>query len=292
MKRSERIFWLLLAALLLLSGCGAGEVDTGADTTVAVDTTTETVEETIAEPELPYTTFDGQALRLLYANDDGVPYSVKDLWTDGLTGEVVNDAVYHRNVALEEKFDIVLQADVQNQRYAVREKAKKEITGGISSFDLMFEECNQAYPMALEGMFYNWLELPHIDMDADYWDSNARDGLSLRGKLYPMVSDISMIPSAQARYLYINKTMAARYGLTIPYDDVRDGTWTMDKFIDMVVAVSEDLNGDGVMDSYDQFGMLTENPEFFIVGCGVVLAEKNDQDEPEFCFVSERTVSV
>ena len=53
----------------------------------------------------------------------------------------------------------------------------------------------------------------------------------------------------------------------------------------------QDLNGDGVMDGYDQYGMLTENPEFFITGCGVVFSEKNDADEPELTFVNESTIT-
>lgn len=277
----------MLLVALLLTGCGAEDVvetepDTGTD---VVDT----VEETEPVPDLPYDNFDGRELRCLYPVEY---YKVEDMWVEGLTGEVVNDAVYHRNVQVEDTFNITITAQEQVERYAVIEKAKKEIAGGIASFDLMMEECNHAFPQALQGIFYNWLDLPYINMEADYWDTNTRDELSLRGNLYPMVSDISMAPSAQARFLYINKTMAKKYGLTIPYGDVRDGTWTMDKMMDMVVMVAEDLNGDGVMDGNDQFGMLTENPEFFIVGCGVVLAEKNDNDEPEFCFVSERTVSV
>lgn len=286
MKRWERIFCVLLAALML-AGCGAGNVAEAEDTDTE-KVQTESVEETEAEPDLPYTTYDGRELRCLYPVEY---YPVWDLWVEGLTGEVVNDAVYHRNAQMEEKFDILITADEQVERYAVREKARKEVAGGMASFDLMMEECNGAFPLALEGTFYNWLDLPYINMDADYWDTNAKEGMSLRGHLYPMVSDVSMAPSAQARFLYINKTMAQRYGLEIPYDDVRDGTWTMDKMLNMVVTVAEDLNGDGIMDSNDQFGMLTENPEFFVVGCGVVLAEKNENDEPEYCFVNERTLT-
>lgn len=289
MKKSKHIFVLILASLLLLSGCGGQTAETEADTTPAVQTETE--EETIPEPDLPYTTFDGRSLRFLYANDDGVPYSVKDIWVEGVTGEVVNDAVYERNAAVEEKFNIVIEGNPQNVRQAVRDMTRKEITAGLTSFDVMAEEGNAAYPLALEGLFYNWLDLPHVNFDADWWDGNAAEQLSLRGKLYPMAGDITMQTSACSRMLYINKTMAVNYGMEVPYDDVRAGTWTIDKMLDMVTTVAADLNGDGVMDSYDQFGMLTENPEFFITGCGVVFSEKNDADEPVLTFVNENTVT-
>ena len=249
MKQTKQFFILILASLLPLSGCGAQEAETTADTAPAVQTETE--EETIPEPDLPYTTFDGRSLRFLYANDAGVPYSVKDIWVDGVTGEVVNDAVYERNTAVEEKFNIVIEGNPQNVRYAVKEQAKKEIVSGLTSFDVMAEECNNAYPLALEGLFYNWLELPHVNFDADWWDGNAAEQLSLRGKLFPMGGDIMMQTSASSRMLYINKTMANDYGLTVPYDDVRDGTWTMDKMLDMVTTVAADLNGDGIVNIVD-----------------------------------------
>ena len=289
MTKTKQIFILLLASLLLLSGCGGGQdAETTADTTAVQ---TETEEETIPEPDLPYTTFEGRSLRFLYANDPGVPYSVKDIWVEGVTGEVVNDAVYERNAAVEEKFNIIIEGNPQNVRQAVRDMTRKEITAGLTSFDVMAEECNAAYPLALEGLFYNWLDLPHVNFDADWWDGNAAEQLSLRGKLFPMAGDITMQTSACSRMLYINKTMAVNYGMEVPYDDVRAGTWTIDKMLDMVTTVAADLNGDGVMDSYDQFGMLTENPEFFITGCGVVFSEKNDADEPVLTFVNENTIT-
>jgi ABC-type glycerol-3-phosphate transport system substrate-binding protein len=56
------------------------------------------------------------------------------------------------------------------------------------------------------------------------------------------------------RVLYINKDKAQDYGLTVPYQDVFDGTWTIDKLTDMTKDVYADINGNGEIDEDDFFG--------------------------------------
>ena len=66
------------------------------------------------------------------------------------------------------------------------------------------------------------------------------------------------------------------------------GTWTMDSFVDMVQTVAYDLNGDGVWDGHDRYGLLSETSTFFISGCDVPFTTK-DEDGYLTVFLRIRT---
>ena len=82
-----------------------------------------------------------------------------------------------------------------------------------------------------------------------------------------------------------NKAIAEEYALEDFYTLVNDGKWTFDKFGEIIRSVSNDLNGDSVMDENDQYGLVALDrhvlPSFWIAG-GVKTIEKNDADEPVF----------
>ncbi|MBQ7982805.1 MAG: extracellular solute-binding protein [Clostridia bacterium] len=285
---------LLLLTAALLASCGG---DAGADAETktagtvgeASGTVTEpVVTERVPAPQLPEVDYSGETFTVLYRGA-GATYAVTDVIVDGAVGEAVNDAVYDRNMRLEEKFGIDLVGIEKDTPTAT---AKQEIMSGSCTFDVMTDSMDQLNTLAVDSYLLDWNSLEHFEPSYAWWDSNAAKELSVGGKLYMMVSDISMNASSRARFLYINKKIASNYDLEVPYDLVRDGTWTWDKLTEMITTISADLNGDGVMDGNDLFGMLTERAEYFVSGSGVLFTEKNGEDIPEISLVSDRSAAV
>ncbi len=292
MKNLQHSACLALLAALLLASCGSstdeiGSVsDTDAEDAASV---TEAVTERVAAPtDLPDVSYEGESFTVLYRGD-GATYAVTDVIVDTTTGEIVNDSAFERNTKLEEKYGITL---VGIEKDDPSKTAKQEIMSGSASFDVMTDSMTSLNSMAIEGYLTDWYSLSHFDPTDAWWDQNAASGLSVGGRLYMMVSDLSMNGSSRARFLYINKKIADNYDLVIPYDLVRDGKWTFDRLNEMICSVSSDLNGDGKMDANDLFGMLTENYKFFLSGCGIVFTEKDAEDLPVISFVNERNVAV
>jgi hypothetical protein len=52
--------------------------------------------------------------------------------------------------------------------------------------------------------------------------------------------------------------MCKEIGIDYPYQYVYDGTWTIDKLMEITKGINKDLDGNGVMDQYDQWGMMGE----------------------------------
>lgn len=282
---------LLILAALLLASCGGTDTpgaQTDAPGSTAQETEPAVTERVPAPTDLPEVDYSGETFTI-WMRSTAVSYAVTDVISEGTDGEIINDSVYDRNTRLEDRFGITLEGVAKDTPSA---DAKREIMSGSDTFDIITDCMTELNGMASESYLVDWYSLPHFDPSDAWWDENAAENLSLGGKLYMMVSDVSMNASSRARFLYINKKIASDYDIELPYDLVREGKWTWDKFTEMVNTVSSDLNGDGVMDGNDLWGMLIESPDYFLTGCGVLFTEKNADDVPEMALVTERNSSV
>lgn len=113
-KRIAALF-LVLVMLVFPVACAADDTEKPAETTPQVaDTTaapTETdppVTEPAYKPELPDVKFEGESLIIIHRASDAQHYKEICLQADDITGDIVNDAVYKRNLAIEENTALTL----------------------------------------------------------------------------------------------------------------------------------------------------------------------------------------
>ena len=106
----KSVLAMLLASLMLVGtvGCGdAGSDETTADTsaadTVAVETEPEITFESVAAG---YQDRDYGGYTFRVGVRDVVDWQTMDVIAEEVTGEVINDAVYNRNVALEDAMNV------------------------------------------------------------------------------------------------------------------------------------------------------------------------------------------
>ena len=259
MKRQLLRVSALLLLLTTAVSCGdAGTTepavsDEGVTTAASVET--EEVYD-IPEPDIPETDFGGGTFTFLI-NGRATPYYHEDyIFTEQANGEVVNDAVYERNLKLEEKFNVhfaLIESDYQN----ISKDASTAIKAADAPFQMVVGSSLSA--STIEGYYHSFLELPNVNLDAEYWNGYCVDGLSVGNKLFLMSSDLTMDGLMNGRFLYFNKRILNDYDIDLPYIYVENNNWTVDNFLSMVKQVSVDVNGDGKFDEKDQYGMLTEN---------------------------------
>ncbi len=288
----KRTFALLLALLLLplMPSCASENPESTVGETVSSEagTTAETVpEETEYVPDLPDVKYDGAEFRVLY-RDSSHSYTMEDVFVEELTGEILNDAVYNRNIGMEEAYDFRF-APIPHETPISSVTA--DFLAGSDSYELVGEQMSQLFTYALRSYFNDWYQMEYFHPEDPWWDENCAADLSIANQLYIMAGDISMQPSDGARFVYYNKGILEDYQLPNPYDYVREGTWTIDKMTDMVAGVSTDLDGDGKYTADDCLGMLTEHTDFFISGCGVLYTEKDENDLPTVSCINERTIT-
>ena len=93
------------------------------------------------------------------------------------------------------------------------------------------------------------------------------EGIAGNVQFYAM-GDLSSSDNRAIRCLYFNKDLFTQNDIPFPYQSVRDGTWTHEKFFELVSLGGADLNGDGKMkEDEDPYGLYAQgsiNANLFI----------------------------
>ena len=252
--RTKRWLAMLLAALLLTTSCGnagTGEIDTAA----AADTAAETeAAETEIPDDLPEMDLEGyNYVMCINGNEERVAQT----YVEELNGEIVNDAVYNKQIAVEERFNMKFsQSELAVEDDNV-EAVKKSILAGDDAFDITQGHDISMAQLSMQGMFYNLYKVPHLNFDKPWWPAATTESMTVAGQMYMMFNNISYNNLASTRILFFNKEMMTDMGLEFPYGQVYEGTWTLDAMQVLVDQGYVDTNGNGVKDLDDKFGYIS-----------------------------------
>lgn len=159
---------LMLLVMTMLAGCGktpAAETETQDHT----DTET-TVETETADPyrdELPEMDFGGEAVSIAVWNHDDV---VGEFHAEELTGEVVNDAVYNRNLAVENRLNMKMDLRLVNSgdMNSVNNTIEDAVIAGDASYDMMSSPTVSCVYTAAGNVLLDLTELENLNLDKLY----------------------------------------------------------------------------------------------------------------------------
>ncbi|MCQ2433250.1 MAG: hypothetical protein MJ175_11660 [Clostridia bacterium] len=291
---------LLLSAILLASvSCGASaDTEKPKDTApVTAPSVTEAVTETAAPEDdrppldLPDANYGGYEFRVLeFDLNNFVKYYDFD-WSTDNAGELINDAVMKRNMTIEDRYNVKIRAINED---APDSKARAAITAGDDAYDVVEMYINRAMALAADGMFYNFYEIPHISMDKPWWDQQIQRDLAILDQMYVMTGDISIYDEELNYCVYFNKNIVKTYDLPDMYQLVRDNKWVFETMMEMGKNVSRDLNGDGVRDEHDSYGVLTDSGMMFLYyyTSGCTIAELDENRMPYITAGSDRALRI
>ncbi len=282
MKKQITSAVLAFALLLSLIACGSSE-QPAAEGSAAAETQPDVVSDTTAAeteyPELEAKDFGGREFRILAYNqgDPGTWFQYLDFgYSEEKKGDLINDAVQERNIAVEDKYGVKLVNTTVADAPGV---AKNAIKAGSDEFDICQPFIDNAFQMAGEGMLVDIVSLPYLELERPYWDENIQRDLTLKGKLWAITGDISLFDKELSYIVYWNRVLAEKYELGECYDYVHSGSWTIDKMKELGRAVVQDLNGDGVMDASDVWGISTDysvgRSWFFALGGQMASVDEN-----------------
>ena len=293
---------VLLLASLLLASCAS---DTGADTTVTTSAaggeTTAAVTET-ADPNdrsnikdnLPDNLDFGGRTFSIYVHPEAEKYS---MGSEDHVGDIVNDAVVARNLAVEERLNIVLEPELQTAFDG--SVISTMITAGDASFDLFTGYQYELAKLVTGGGVCNLYDLEHLDFEQPWWWVNYMSELELgEDSRFFAVGDYFLTALSYARTVFYNKDLYAEYydnadGL---YDMVLDGTWTLDRMSQIAREVYIDLNNDGKTDDRDQLGYVTyltmSSVDPFVYGTDIEFCRRTDDGHVELTMMHNEAVTL
>ena len=201
-----------------------------------------------------------------FITQEGSSYNIKYLVSSGAEGAILDDSIDARNKLVEEKYNIkITQLKVSD----ITTEVRRQIMGGNVEFDAIVTKCGYLATMAQEGLLYNLLDIERFNWDASYWDSNSKEQLTIRDKLY--FANCGLNIDTIGYLVYFNKKLVQDYNLTDPFELMKNNQWTIDNWATMVRSVSKDLDNDGIITYMDQIGTLSQHhlPRMMLYATGV-----------------------
>ncbi|MBQ3861828.1 MAG: hypothetical protein II680_14110 [Clostridia bacterium] len=278
---------LLTFLILLLGACAAAPDEEpgqqaapqSADPGEAIP---ETEAETESKPPIPEGyDLGGYTFTILNGNIGDWMYTYR-VTADEETGEVLNDAIFKRNLATEDLLNMKITAIDQN---GARDTAERSIKGGDDAYDLVLDNTSPAFKMALGGSVLSYDSIDSIDTENPWWERNSLRDFSIANHVYYAVSLFDTTHYDYVRTLMFNKGMREEFGLEDPYELVREDRWTLDQMEKMGLAVANDVNGNGQWDDEDRYGYTSwsrNGCEMYVYAIGGKLSVNKDENDLPF----------
>ncbi len=304
MKSTKSLLAFLLAILTLSSVSCGSESSPDAETTPMSNNNTETTSttdqygRTIIPHGIPADLdFGGLELNCLVRE---TPQYAIDFGVEASNGDVVNDAVYNRNVKVEEELGVrlnVIYAAGTNTMTSesVGDQLRQSVMAGDASYDICGFYQFYGAGLALDGLLMNVNGLKYLDFSKPWWNQDFADELTYKNQLYYMVGSMNLSRISSLMGVFFNQTKVTDYhhNYDFLYNDVYDGKWTLDRFSELVKDVYTDLNGSGKADEGDFYGLsvVEDSQGPWTAALGIKLCSKDDNGVPQLSFYNERTAT-
>lgn len=295
--KSGLFFGAVLLSLLILISCSdnqSGGVNNTKDATN--DSDTEATETTLLYPNLEPQDFEGYEFKILTQPRelwaDWEDWAHRDIYAEEPNGDIINDAVYNRNIKIEDKYNIRIS---ESKVEGFDNMVKNTVMAGDYAYDLICPPTMTLGNFARNGYLYNLLRVPNIDLSMPWYDQSAVRDLAVGDYLYGITGSLILLDDDATTAMIFNKQVLGDYSLENPYDLVNNNVWTFDKFLEMTLNISEDLNGDGelyILD--DKFGAIVQDDALysFFNGMGERFVGKDSDGYPVISFGSDKTYAV
>lgn len=304
--RSKNALSILLSALILILPAASlvscsGDSGSGTNPETAPEavpnesgTDTETEGETETErikPDLPEITYDGYTYKMLVWLGSGE--HERDYFAEGINGDPVNDAVFNRNDTIEKRYDIKIDV-TESPIVGYGAYLGNVMNQNTDEYQLIYSRGNEFGAFIERKYFRNVLNIDYIDFEKPWWDSNFVDSLSIHGKVFGAISDLTTRDKSNTCVSFFNKDIQSAHNLPDLYAIADEGKWTMDKMIELSEGVYSDTNGNGEVDEGDvvPIGTNIVGVPMLLHGGGGRFFEKDADGEPHLAIMNERTISL
>lgn len=285
MKNWKSTATILLLLAMILASCEKTSINDAITETIGNTDTTDDATETIAETAYPLeitsADYHGETFRsLCYTRT--APGTIKQnldfAWSEDRSGEVLNDAIFNRNLRVEEDFNVEI-AWTEND--TVMTTAQNAIIAGETDYNVVQVYINDAMTMGQDGSV--WDLVPLLDLDAPWWDHTLVENVALGNRLYAINGDVTLGEEELNFCIYYNKSLIKQHDLTDPYTLVKENKWTLDALHAYAQVATIDLNGDGALDKNDTFGFGSDYniAAILFYGSGGQLAKIKADGSPE-----------
>ena len=301
----KRVTALMLLAALILSAASCGGTDapatgddtTAGDVTTAADTAGEASRENTPDTLPADLDFGGTTINVFFPMSHGGEADQID-WVAEDDGEVVNSAVYNRQLKVEDRLNVKFVThgtDLKAEGWA--NVLKAAVLAGDNAYDFVYGSQANTVPLVAEGIYMDLAKAKYIDYDQPWWNNNFMNEISIGGSRYLLAGDVSLSILSYMSCMYFNKPQFEKIsGETSDdlYKLVLDGKWTMDALSEYCKKSWSDLNGNAEADDEDQYGMgavTASTTDHMTFDSGIRFTEWDKSGKPSLTIVTDKSVT-
>lgn len=181
-----------------------------------------------------------------------------------LNEEFINDKIYERNAAVEERFKVIIKTKSEPGEEwggGVHENfinsIRTQINGGTANFDVIAGYAAIIPSVVAEGLFYNWYDIENVNFNKNYWSQDLIKQLTVNNRMFLLTGDIALSMWQSLQGIYFNKTEAENSSIGNLYQMVYDKQWTYDKMVSISKSVSRNEDGVETWTENDFYGYIT-----------------------------------
>ena len=168
-------------------------------------------------------------------------------WVEESSADAMSEALFARQEKVREYLGVEIigsLTDGNHQTYT--ESFKTAVKNKDGSVDMMLTHVYDGVPsLVSENYLADIASIPGINLDADYWNQEFMEDLSVCDKYFLGNSDYNIL---YTHVITFNKDMMDQYADHLEksvYDMVRDYEWTLDQMISLANLVYIDTTADG-----------------------------------------------
>ncbi len=230
-----------------------------------------------------------------YQNHGGATYSVLNvidpLWNmitclnPAEQTDEVRQNIYVRNQKVFANSNAKIDEQTnEGVEYKMNSYLEASIISGATPYAAAFMPLYHAKTMVPSGYYQSLNDVSTLHLDQSYWDKEMLDRTSVAGNNYFATGDVHMMSFESMWCLFFNKDMMEDKDMEYPYQLVKDGEWTFEKFA-QYCAQAKNLNGDSAYDKDAQnatFGCVSFKDVIskMITGMGEQYVTKDSADLP------------
>ena len=218
---------------------------------------------------------------------------------DKAEGDPIQEALYQRNLKLEEGLGIKLnfhdEAGNDNYQSKFVETLKTRIQDPETPVDLIAAYSRTAPHVMAAGLSIDLLAYDEdLDLTKVWWPALVRETHEIKGRLFYTSGDASTGLLTMIETLFMNKSVFASLGHDYEQfmKDVKNGNWTMEDLITFCTGVYQDLDDVSGESNGDMFGIIAENVGFgdgMWTAFGYKLFDISNEDDVVYTLSSDLT---
>ena len=234
--------------------------------------------------------FDGYIFNIF-----GVTQAIGSDWffVEEETGDVIDDAVYKRNLLVEDKYGIELSFTLIDNFAEAPKTIQSYIQAGDDTFDLYTAQQLNLGTLLISNYFVDWKQVESIDMTLPCYVQKANETYSIGDKTPLLFGDFMESNTLRCWNFIFNRSLIDEYSLENPYTVVDEGHFTLDYLNTTIRDIAQDIDGNTIMDENDLYGFATDmlaTLDAFSRPCGVFAISKDENNLPVLSFMNENTV--